>query len=105
MYRPNKWLLVKIYTKKYGIIYKVFGTWGGGYLDSDAWRLNSGISKIQYHKDFYFFEGFSGSIYRCYKNSYGVTGASNMAVLNGLKNKGCEILDEKEANKYLRSFL
>ena len=41
---PNKWVILEIEFKS-GVEYKVFGSWTGGYLDGDSWRLNSGIEK------------------------------------------------------------
>lgn len=73
---PHRWLLLK-----FGDTYKVFGSWFGGYLDGDSWRLNSGIESVEDDGDFWLFHGFSGSVYQCRKDSYGSTGYSSM-VLN-----------------------
>ena len=48
MTTPDKWLVLKI-----GDLYKVYGTWYGGYLGSDSWKINSGIVKVE--EDEYFF--------------------------------------------------
>jgi hypothetical protein len=71
-YNPSRWLLIKINGPT--PVYKVFATWGGGYLDGDSWRMNSGVIGVTEDKDFYYFEGHSGSIYQCRKTSYGCTG-------------------------------
>jgi hypothetical protein len=39
---PENWVILKI-TNNGEIVYKVFGSWVGGYLGSDNWRINSGI--------------------------------------------------------------
>jgi hypothetical protein len=39
---PENWVILKI-TNNGEIVYKVFGSWAGGYLGSDNWRINSGI--------------------------------------------------------------
>jgi len=69
MYEPDKWVLVKID----GIDphYRVFGTWLGGYLNGDSWRMNSGVTSVEEEGDFYLFYGTSGSCYKCHKKSYG----------------------------------
>jgi hypothetical protein len=36
--------------------------------------MNSGIVKIESTDDYYDFHGYSGSVYRCHKNSYGTSG-------------------------------
>ena len=71
-YKPDKWIILKI-TDGDKIGYKVMGGWYGGYLDSDSWRINSGISKVELDGDTYKFHGHSGSVYLCHKNSYGTT--------------------------------
>lgn len=74
---PHRWLILKI-----GDIYKVFGSWFGGYLDGDAWRLNSGIERVEDAGDHWLFHGFSGSVYQCRKDSCG-SNAYGYAILNG----------------------
>ena len=58
---PDRWVIFKLPNN----YYKVFGTWAGGYLDGDRWKLNSGISKVEQDENFYYFIGFSGSCYKC----------------------------------------
>ena len=70
-YIPDKWLIIKF---KWG--YKVLGTWRGGFADGDHWRMNSGISNIEELDNFYLIHGFSGSIYKCFKNNYGFSSLS-----------------------------
>jgi hypothetical protein len=70
-YNPDKWLLIKIGgTDPH---YRVFGSWSGGYLDGDSWRMNSGITRVEEDGDYYKFFGSSGSCYRCHKEMYGAT--------------------------------
>ncbi len=68
-YQPDRWLIIKI-----GDIHKLFSVWMGGYLSGDSWRVNSGITKIEFKDDFYSVCGHSGSVYKCHKNYYGTTG-------------------------------
>ena len=35
---PERWVILRLSDN----FYKVFGTWAGGYLDGDKWKLNSG---------------------------------------------------------------
>jgi len=75
---PERWVIVKLPNN----YYKVFGTWAGGYLDNDRWKLNSGISKVEQDKNFYYFIGFSGSCYKCHKKAYGIATSYGLGVLN-----------------------
>lgn len=83
-YHPDKWLLIKIGgTDPH---YRVFGTWSGGYLGSDEWRLNSGITRVEEDEEYYYFYGGSGSQYRCHKEMYGST-AYGWGVIQGYVDK------------------
>jgi len=57
-YTPDNWLLFKL-PKNAG--YKVLGGWWSG----GRWRFNSGVTRITMDKDFYYFHGYSGSVYKC----------------------------------------
>ena len=72
-YTPDRWLVVKIVTPKEQL-YKVFATWSGGYGGSDSWKMNSGITRATLVDGSWEFEGYSGSVYTCHKNSYGTNG-------------------------------
>jgi hypothetical protein len=61
MYTPDRWLLIKINGKDPH--YRVFASWYGGYLGSDSWRMNSGVTKVSEDDEFYRFHGSSGSVY------------------------------------------
>ena len=89
-YTPDKWLIVKLTdTNKNESHYRVFACWYGGYLGSDSWQMNSGITKVTETGDYYFFEGSSGSVYNCRKGCYGASGYGS-GILNGLIAKGVE---------------
>ena len=68
---PDKWVVVKI-INDVDVVYKVFGCWDGGYLASDSWQINSGITEVTEEKEHWLFKGYSGSIYKCKKGCYGV---------------------------------
>jgi hypothetical protein len=70
-YTPDKWVVVKITGKDTPPVHKVFACWYGGYLGSDSWKLNSGITKATLEGNVYYFEGSSGSVYECHKDIYG----------------------------------
>jgi len=70
-YRPDKWVVVKITSDKHSPIHKVFACWYGGWAGSDSWKLNSGITKATLEGNVYSFEGSSGSVYECHKDTYG----------------------------------
>lgn len=81
-YRPDQWALVKITgTDPH---YRVFGSWSGGYLDSDSWRMNSGVIGAKKENNKLIFSGHSGSIYECNAASYGISNAYNASVLADL---------------------
>jgi hypothetical protein len=89
-YTPDKWLIVKLTdTNKNESHYRVFACWYGGYLGSDSWKMNSGITKVTETGDYYEFEGSSGSVYSCRKGCYGASGYGS-GVLNSLIAKGVE---------------
>jgi len=81
---PDKWVVLELKNR----IYKVFGSWGGGYLSGDVWKLNSGIKRVEQDEDFYYFYGFSGSCYKCRKTNYGVATSYSRAILQTIIDKG-----------------
>jgi hypothetical protein len=73
-YNPDAWQILKISTEDEPI-YKVFGTWVGGFTAGESWRLNSGITAIRENGKLLEFEGYSGSTYvvpnheHCYRTT------------------------------------
>jgi hypothetical protein len=85
---PDNWVILKLPNGWY----KVFGTWSGESLDGDRWKLNSGISKVEQDKNFYYFTGVSGSVYKCNKNKYGTASAYGHGImLNIIEQSGGQI--------------
>jgi hypothetical protein len=70
-YNPDRWVVVKITGNDFPPVHKVFACWFGGYAGSDSWKLNSGITKATLEGFVYSFEGSSGSVYECHKDTYG----------------------------------
>jgi hypothetical protein len=89
---PNRWVVVKIGTED--PIYKVFATWNGGYLDGDSWKMNSGIKSIEEDEESLLFNGYSGSVYHCFKNAYG-TNSYSQGVLDDMIKKAKEVYPDK----------
>jgi len=100
-YKPDLWAVLK-FMHNGKVTYKVLGSWYGGYLGSDSWKLNSGVTAVEVEGDFLLFKGSSGSVYRCHKNSYGMSGYAS-SVYAGFKKKfdeggqeyGLELCDEE----------
>ena len=90
-YIPDRWVVVKIsgYEDRSKPVYKVFACWYGGYAGSDSWKLNSGITKATLEGFVYSFEGSSGSVYECHKDSYGYNMYGG-SVLNNMIEKSKE---------------
>jgi len=80
-YTPDRWVIVEI-NSEHGKLRKVLGSWYGGYGGSDSWRMNSGIEEVIDQGEYYDVVGYSGSIYKCYKNNEGMSGYTRM-VLSG----------------------
>lgn len=72
-YAPDRWQPVKL-TVDGQSIYKIMGTWYGGYLGSDSWRLSSGVESIKELDECYEVLNTSGSTYVCYKGCEGMGG-------------------------------
>lgn len=72
-YKPDRWLIVKISPTESPPIYKVLGSWYGGYSGSDSYRFSSGITKIKENTNHYEIDNHSGSKYICYKTAEGVS--------------------------------
>lgn len=93
MNQPDNWVVFKI-PHNNDFIYKVLGGWSGGYLYGNSWRLNSGITDVEFKDDFYIFKGNSGSEYFCHKGAYGIR--MNIAhIANKLIDMGAEQLPSR----------
>lgn len=91
---PDKWVIVKIDDDD--LLYKVFASFYGGYLDGDSWKMNSGIAKVEEDDKSFMFYGYSGSVYRCMKGTYG-TSFYSQGVLDGIidrADKPVEVMSE-----------
>lgn len=92
---PERWVVLKLPNN----FYKIFGTWYGGYLTGDRWKLNSGVKSVDQDDEFYYFNGFSGSCYKCRKSDYGVATSYGNSVLSRLlehANGEIDLMDDVE---------
>jgi hypothetical protein len=80
-YSPDRWVVVKIVTSKERL-YKVFATWSGGWVGSDSWKMNSGITRASLVDDRWEFDGYSGSVYSCHREAYGTNGYGGNVLQN-----------------------
>lgn len=53
-YSPDRWVIVK-FKKEDKTWYKVLGSWAGGYLDGDSWRMSSGLERIEEEGNYVFY--------------------------------------------------
>ena len=101
IYTPSGYLILKINTGS-ETIYKVMGSWEGrGMLDSDSWRMNSGITNIELDETtgLLSIHGNSGSIYKVPINAQGLNGYAKgilAPLLKGPNPKAVQV-DIKEA--------
>ena len=91
---PDEWVMIHIEATS---TYKIFGSWFGGYLEADKWKLNSGIKTVEEGEDYYYFYGFSGSCYRCHKGNYATGTNYTSGVLDDLIEKSGAIFIGKDS--------
>jgi len=84
-YTPDRWTVIRIQAPA-EVLYKVFASWSGGYAGSDSWKLNSGIVRATWTDPYWEFDGSSGSVYRCHKDSYGTNGYGGSVLSNLIDN-------------------
>jgi len=65
---PEKWCLFQAGED----LVKVMASWTGDYLNGASWRTNSGIESVKETEDSWLITGYSGSVYECRKNAYGI---------------------------------
>lgn len=103
-YYPDRFVILKLNDENEEI-YKVFGSWMGGYLTGDNWRMNSGIEKIVTEDESIHFYGYSGSVYSVDRDSYGVTTWSGAVLASMLEDCTIDasVLTKEEAFAYIES--
>lgn len=68
---PDKWLILEITDKTHGTFRKILGSWYGGYLGSDSYRVSSAVQKSTETENDYEFVT-ETSVYICRKGSQGM---------------------------------
>ena len=93
-YYPDNWVIIKIVTEKYGVVYKILAGWSGGYATSDSWRMNSGIVRHEFDGEYWRFYGSTGSCYVCHVDSYGLR-MSTAGVWGQLQGEHVEMIEDQ----------
>lgn len=102
-YTPDKWVIVEV-TNEGKIHYRIFGTWLGGYLNGQSWRMNSGNTEVHKTKEgAYNVFGNSGSCYFLNPLAYGVGGYTGSVLKEFVDNSdgGIKIFSEEQSLRYL----
>lgn len=71
-YKPDNWIVFEFKGPDNKLHRKVLAGWSGSYLDGSSWKVNSGIKNTTQDNDYLYFEGYSGSVYKCNKKCYGI---------------------------------
>jgi hypothetical protein len=93
-YTPDNWVVIHI--KGDNPHYRVLAGWSGGYTQGSSWKLNSGITRVEFNDPYYEIYGSSGSCYICHKESYCLR-MNNAYIWNSLQEKygeNVELLEE-----------
>ena len=80
-YIPDKWQIVHLKMDELDTN-KVMGSWYGGFLGSDNWRLSSGITNVIEHDTYYEVHNESGSVYKCHKEAQGMSAYTSQVYLD-----------------------
>lgn len=89
-YSPDRWTMVELKSPKL-TVYKIMASWYGGYCGSDSWKLSSGVESVTIKDDVYHYLNASGSIYKCHKSNYGMSGYT-AGVFTSFEQQNCDEL-------------
>jgi hypothetical protein len=85
-YTPDVWVVLEFDAPQLERpLHKVFAGWYGGFAGSNSWKLNSGITVTRRDGDWFEFDGYSGSTYRCHANNYHLSGLMQGVLSKWLK--------------------
>jgi hypothetical protein len=85
-YTPDVWVVLEFDAPQLERpLRKVFAGWYGGFAGSNSWKLNSGITVTRRDGDWFEFDGYSGSTYRCHANNYHLSGLMQGVLSKWLK--------------------
>jgi hypothetical protein len=76
-YTPDRWVICKT-----GRYYYLFTGWSGSYLYGASWRRSTYITGVRFIDGAYYFSCFSGSLYQCHGNAYGILGSLAPLITN-----------------------
>jgi hypothetical protein len=79
-YFPDNWQVIEIKTPE-STIQKVLASW----WCTTTWRLSSGITEAVENEGHYLFHNESGSIYKCFKDSQGMSAYTTSVYQGWLK--------------------
>jgi hypothetical protein len=86
IYTPDVWVVLEFDHPDLEVpLRKVFAGWYGGFAGSNSWKLNSGIVAVRRSGDWFEFDGYSGSTYRCGAGNYHMSGLMHGVLDNWLK--------------------
>ena len=106
-YNPVKWVIVEQrFPKEKTTLTKVLGSWYGGYLGGDSYRLSSGIEKVEEDGDLLNFTNYSGSVYRCHKDMMGMSGFTASVLtgwINQVGEENLRVLSREEAEERIKN--
>lgn len=85
-YHPDGWQFLHIKSEKESIV-KLLATWSGGYLHGDSWRLNSGVTRIEFSDEGILVHGHSGSVYVLNPSREGIISGIGVSALESWKEK------------------
>ena len=103
MEHPDLWKIVRIETKPHGTLFKVFSSFYGGYLGSDAWKISSRIKTIEDQGTQYVATTQSGNRYSLIKGNEGFSGFGRNVFeqyQGDLANSGLGSLEESSVKEF-----
>lgn len=85
IHTPDLWQVLVIESEEYGKSFKVLGSWYGGFVGSNSWKLSSGTESITFDGQYYTLPQASGSTYVLYKDAVGMSGFTHSIYAGFLK--------------------
>ena len=59
-------------------------------ISGDSWKVNSGITKCEYDDEFWYFYGYSGSVYKCHMEDEKMSGYTE-SIFDSFKRQVAEL--------------
>lgn len=86
LHTPDRWTVLRLKQKDGTFEYKVLASFYGGFVGSNSWRLSSGTKETFEFDDYFEFHQYSGTIYRGYKDRYGMSMYTQGVLAEWLRN-------------------